>query len=243
MGIFVHKAGKVYLAGYNISGDLNQMELTTEKDAKDLTVFGNNTAHTAPGLAKHAYSHQGLWQADASDFKIDDVLNAKFAALDEIMSICPTGGAAGEVAYSMKTLEASYAPAGKIGEIFAFSVTGKGTSDLLRATVMENGAKTTTAAGTARQLGAVAAGKSLYAVMHVIAVSGTNPTLDMIVASDNAEGFASGLTRATFAQATAIGAQWVATVGPITDDWWRPSWTVGGTGTPSFTVVVLLAIQ
>ena len=62
--------------------------------------------------------------------------------------------------------------------------------------------------------------------MHVLAVSGTNPTLDMIIQSDNVSGFTSPTTKITFDQAVAVGAQWGTRVaGPLTDDYYRASWT------------------
>ncbi len=79
--------------------------------------------------------------------------------------------------------------------------------------------------------------------MHVVAASGTTPTLDMIVESDDNSGITSGVTRITFTQEVAVGAQYATAVaGPITDDWWRVGWTIGGTG-PSFTVIVTVGIQ
>lgn len=244
MAVYVLKNCKLYAEGYNLSGDMNQMELLSERDAVDNTVFGDDTEHSIPGLFRHTLNHQGFYQADNADFQVDDVLNSMFATADQIVSICPTDGAAGERVFTIKSLEVNYSPGGRVGEAFAFTVSAKGVSDLVRATVMETGAKTAIGTGTARQLGAVTANQKLYATMHVVAVSGTNPTLDMIIQSDDAEGFASAEDRITFSQATAIGAQWATPVeGAITDDWWRCSYTIGGTDDPSFTVVVLVGIQ
>jgi len=64
-----------------------------------------------------------------------------------------------------------------------------------------------------------------------------------VVQSDDAQAFLSPTDRITFAQATAIGAQWATPVsGAITDDWWRLSYTIGGTN-PSFMVIVVVGIQ
>ena len=141
-------------------------------------------------------------------------------------------------------LLAEYSPGAAVGELFAFNISAGGCDLLARGTVLENAVKTATANGTARNLGAVGAAQKLYAGMHVLAVSGTNPTLDMIIQSDDAEGFLSSANRITFAQKTAIGSQWATPVaGAITDTWWRCAYTIGGTDNPSFTVVVVLAIQ
>ena len=88
----------------------------------------------------------------------------------------------------------------------------------------------------------MAAGKYLYAILHVLAVEGTNPTLDLIVQSDDASGFASAVSRITFTQKTAIGAQFASLVGPITDTYFRASYTIGGTNTPKFTIALAVGI-
>lgn len=87
------------------------------------------------------------------------------------------------------------------------------------------------------------AGKYLYAAMHVTAVSGTNPTLDMIIRSDELVGMASPTTRFTFTQKTAIGAQWMTPISAdIIDTYFQASFEIGGTDDPSFTVAVILAM-
>ena len=88
---------------------------------------------------------------------------------------------------------------------FSYNASGSDAQGLIRGTVLENAAKTTTANGTARQLVAVAEGQHLYAVLQVLAVSGTNPTLDLVIETDNAAGFASGITKITFGQQTEVG--------------------------------------
>ena len=160
------------------------------------------------------------------------------------MTFAPTTGAAAEPAYFAETLELALGGGGTVGDLYMFraSGTGQGTK-LIRGTIMETGAKTATANGTARQLGAVTATQYLYACLHVIAVSGTNPTLDVIVASDDASNFGSSTTRMTFTQKTAIGSQFITPVaGAITDDYWRIVYTIGGTNTPTFNFIVTVGI-
>lgn len=87
------------------------------------------------------------------------------------------------------------------------------------------------------------AGKYLYAAMHVVAVSGTDPTLDMIIRSDEAVEMESPSTRFTFAQKTAIGSQWMTPISAdIIDTYFQASWTIGGTNNPTFTIAVVLAM-
>lgn len=243
MVVEVFKSNKLYVASYDLSSDIFQIELASQRAKKDKTVFGDDTEHSIPGLFQHTLNHQGYHQADANDFQVDDILDSLNGSVDDIVTVCPTGGAAGELAYFLKSMETEYGLIGQVGEIFAFRLSAEGVSEMVRGTVMNNSALTATGTGTARQLGAVTADQKVYAAMHVTAVSGTNPTLDMVLQSDDAEGMASATSRITFAQATAITSEWLTADGPITDDWWLPSFTVGGTDTPSFTVILVVGIQ
>lgn len=229
--------------GYNLSGYTNQLGLKYSAEILDDTVFGATTKSRIPGLKDVQLEGSGFFEAKATLDGPDDAVNAKLAVADTLITVCPTDGTAGELAFFFPALLAEYSPGAAVGELFAFQISAGGCEVLARGTILENAAKTATANGTARNLGAVAAGKKLYAAMHVLAVNGTTPTLDMLIQSDDAEAFLSATNRITFAQKTAIGAQWATPVaGPITDQWWRASWTIGG-ATPSFTVVVAVAIQ
>jgi len=225
----------------DLSGDHNKLALSYGAEMLDETAWGDDTRISKAGLLTVGAVHEGFWQCDGTS-AVDDVLWGKFATADEVMTVCPTTGAAGEVAYTLKSAVARYSPGAEVGAMLAFTVEASGTGKLVRATVMETGAKTSTATGTARELGAATAAQTIYAAMHITAVSGTNPTLDMVLQSDDAEGFTDPTDRITFTQADAVGAEWKDLGGEINDTWWRLSWTVGGTETPSFTVLVVVGI-
>lgn len=87
------------------------------------------------------------------------------------------------------------------------------------------------------------AGRYIYAAMHITAVSGTSPTLDMIIRSDDNADMSSPTTKITFAQKSAIGATWGTRItADIPDTYFQASYTIGGSD-PSFTVAVNVAIQ
>lgn len=234
---------KLYVDGYDLSGHSNKLALKHKAEMLDDTVFGASTKSRVMGLKDVELTGGGFFEANSADYKSDDIINAKLAVADTLVTVCPTDGAAGEVAFFFPAMLAEYKPGASVGELLVFEISANGCNTLARGTIMENGAKSATANGTARNLGAVTASQKLYAAMHVLAVSGTTPTLDMLIQSDDAEGFASATTKITFAQKTAIGSQWAIPVaGAITDTWYRASWTIGGTD-PSFTVAVIVAIQ
>ncbi len=246
MAFQVLKDCRTYCGGYNLTGYTNKIELNYSAEELDDTVFGATAKSRTTGLKDTSLNEEGFWEADGTDaesYKVDDIIMSKFALIDEVITVSPDGADAGDAAYSFLSTITQYVPSGAVGQFMAFTVDAKGVDVLVRGTIMENGAKTATANGTARQLGAVGAGQKLYASMHVIAASGTSPTLDLIIQSDDAQGFASATNRITFARKTAIGSEWATPVaGEITDTWWRAAWTIGGTN-PSFTVVVFVGIQ
>ena len=108
---------------------------------------------------------------------------------------------------------------------------------------MTNSIETATDDGTPRTLGSVLAGEALYAALHVTAVTGTNPTLDVVIES-SATGSFSGeeTTRITFTQADGITSEWSSVAGAVTDTHWRVTWAIGGTDTPTFTFAVIAGI-
>lgn len=246
MAIQVLKNCKAYLDGYDLTGNSNNVELNYSADSLENTVFSATTKSRQAGLKNVEVNLEGFWEAGIG--KIDEAVAKNLDAgglVGKIITLCPTGGAANEPFFSFENIFGEFQLGAQVGELLPFSYNGGGSDSegLIKGTVLENAAKTATAAGTGRQLGQVAAGQHVYAVMHVLAVSGTNPTLDMVIESDDNAGFLTAEDRITFPQATAVGAAWGNRVaGAITDDYWRCSYTIGGTNNPSFTVFVGVAI-
>lgn len=235
---------KVYADAYDLTGSSNKADLKYSADIKDKTVFGNTSKSRMAGLKNTELSLEGFWESGAG--KIDTLAEAYLGIPGKIITLSPDGGDQGDIFYAFKSILGDYQSGAQVGELlpFTYNASGSDAQGLIRGTVLENAAKTASANGTGRQLVDVDSGQYLYAVMHILAVSGTNPTLDMIIQSDDAAGFTSATNRITFAQQTAVGAVWATRVaGPITDDYWRASWTIGGTDDPSVTVFVGLAIQ
>ena len=238
----VLKNCKLYYGGHDLSGDLNQITLEYGAAEKDATTFGNDSEVVLAGLKRVSLNHQGFVN-QGTDGGIDLSSFDAIGDAEENVTVCPVSGADGEIAFCLKDILTAYNPGGAIGDVYAFTVSGRGAGDLIRGTVMAAGAKTSTANGTVRQLGAVLATQRVYAMLHVVAASGTNPTLDVVVESDDAADMVGATERIAFTQATAIGSELKSAAGAITDDRWRVRWTIGGTNTPTFTFIVIVGIQ
>lgn len=237
-GIQIFKNAEILLSGYDISGDSNKVALSSKADVKDRTTFNNTARRRVCGLLDTSISAEGFFDP-AKDAGLFDFI----ASGEKIIAVSPAAGIAGDLVYFAKCQTAEYTPMeGAIGELAAFRLSGQGSGPLIRGKVLERGAKTATAPGTAANIGAVLATQKVYACSHVLAVSGTNPTLDLKIQSDDALSMSSPIDRITFDQMTTVGAQWKELAGPITDTWWRVNYTLGGID-PSFVIAVVIGIK
>ncbi len=235
---------KLYVAQYELSGHVNSMNLTAEVEPVEKTTFGSSGMREyLPGLLTALADFVALFEADGTG-KPDDVLHAKLGAEEHLVTMCPTTGAAGEPGYFFKAIETRLGRSGNVGNVFLLNVGAVGTGTLVRGTVLIPASSALTATGNSspRELGAVAAGQSMWAALHVIAVSGTSPTLDLVLQSDDAEAFSSPANRIAFSRVTAPTSERLSVAGPITDTWWRAAYTIAGTG-PSFTLVLVVGVR
>ena len=234
----------VYVGGYNLACNAKSF------DAPTVTVQELNTTslcdswETRIGGLKSAEWSANVMQDFAAD-QVDQLVGITGLGVSYPISVAPAGQTAGDIAYAFKGTQFQYNPLeAAVGELAMATVSGMGSdSPVVRGALMNPPATaiTTTADGAGQQLGAVVAGQSMFAALHVLSASGTSPTLDVVIQSDDNSGFTSPVTRITMAQATGITSEWSSVAGAITDDYLRATLTVGGT-TPSFTYALVLGI-
>lgn len=242
MAKFVLTNARLWTGGVDLTSVNNKLELSTERDAVETTSFDSaGWTEVLAGLAETEITGEGQWEAgDAS--KVDDGLWSQLGGLTA-WTVSPRTGAVADVAYFTNALTGSYQLGGEVGDVAPWTAKGAGSWPVVRGAVAHPSgtARTATGTGTAQQLGAVSATQQLYAALHVLSVSGTgSPTLTVTVQSDTT-GFGSPTTALTFAAATDRGGQILRVPGAITDDYFRPQWTIAGTN-PSFLFVVAFGI-
>lgn len=243
MSIAVATACKVYLGEYDVSGDHNKVTADDGATEVDIRVFGNTAGNLVAGLWNPKLSGSGFIQFGPG--LVNDALRLKKGLANVPVTMSPIAGAAGDIAVSTLALEASYTPIGsKVGDALAFvwNAVAQGVPLIGGNIFVPAGAQTASGVSSILQLGAVGAGQRLYAALHVLSASGTAPTLDVTVKSAAAIGFAAPTTRLTFTTKTAAGADFLQLAGPITDQFWRMDFTIGGTGTPTFSFVGFVGI-
>lgn len=241
---FYWKNMSILEGGVELAGHGKSVSLQTTVNPLDKTALDNQGwVELTAGLKDSTVSFEFMQDHAAANL-VDSGFWDSFGDTGTVRSIC-TAADDGSVAYLMRGINLSYTPiSGQVGELAMGQVSGATSSGpVVRGKLLHpsSTARTTSSTGTGRQLGAVADGKSLYAALHVISVDGTTPTLDVKVQSDDNGSFSSATDRITLSQANAVGAQWGSVAGAITDDYWRISYTIGGTD-PSFAFAVTVGI-
>lgn len=242
---FVLTNTQIYYRGADLTGYSNKVEVASTVDDQEATTFGSaGWKERLGGLFDFDASIEGLFSATDLG-QPDDALFADLGNATAPLTLVPTGGGAiGDVAYPLRVLETSYQTLGEVGAINPFTAEMGGDWPVTRGRIL-NGkgtARTLTGTATPVQVGALLATQRMYATLHVLSVTGTNtPTLTVALQSDNAVGFLSPTTQHTFTAFTAIGGETTTVAGPVTDDYWRASYTISGTD-PSFLFALAVGI-
>ena len=234
---------RILMGEYDATGQVNTVSLDYGVQPIDATTFGSGGTKEAKGGLKLVTFRAGGFVVEATG-SIGDYGFTRVGTADVPLTLIPQGGAADDIAFFFKSMATKYAQPFKLGQLQAFTIDSEPSNGPLvrgQVFVSDAAAKTTTFASSAVQLGATSSSNRLYAALHVLAASGTSPTLDVIVRSDNNSGMATPTTQITFTQATAVTKELLSAAGPITDDWIDVDCTIGGTG-PSFTFVVVVGI-
>ena len=246
MGKSVLTNVRCFAVGVDLTGNSNKIELTSEAEVKKTTNYGSNGwDEVIGGIASAEISGEGQWEAgDAT--KVDDASWSQLGGIGPWSISANNAAAVGSLAYFTSAMRSDYKLFDAVGEVAPWTGSAKSTWPLVRGQFAHppGTARTATGTGTALQVGAVTAGKRMYAALHVLSVAGTaTPTITGRVESSVDNTFAAPTTRLTFAAATAVGGQTLRTDGTaITDTWWRIAWTISGT-TPSFLFAASLGIQ
>lgn len=238
----------LYFNGLYLPSYTNEVDISLSAELKDFTNFASGGwKENKCGLLSGEMSTGGFWDGPEPDATLFANLGANpkpFSATKSYPS------ADGEVAYFCQAVASKYSLPKKIGEPEAFSLMLNAAGPVIRGWVLDarlgaGAAASGAANGTALQVGAVLATQRLYYAVHVLSKTGTSPTLDLVLESDNAGGFGSAATVATLAQFTSVnapGSIYGYVDGAITDDYYRIARTVGGTSSPTFEYLFVIGI-
>lgn len=237
-------ARSVYLGSLDLAGNLNQIDLEATAPEVDMTNLASAGVYEGLcGIKKVTGNFQGFWESAGTNGDPDAEVHSRIGTTNLISTAMAYPPAAGDVAYFVNGLETQYTLGGMVGEAARLGVQLAGTAPLVRGKWVEIIARTATGNSAAQNLGTISASQRLALAVHVTAVSGTDPTLDLVIESDEDSGFASATARITVPQFTTPGSYYTTLAGPITpDDEYRVAATIGGTDTPTFTYRVALGV-
>jgi hypothetical protein len=233
---------KLYVDQFDWSGRTSKLGLSYGARGEDATAFGNDTENFLPGRKLFKAAHEMLVEYGTG--LDDEQLFQRVDVNDTVMTVGPLTGAESEPAYFGQIIVGRYAPGAVQGKVLRASLDVEASGPLLRGVVGANRTAGSSSTGPVIQQGAVLAGQSMWAALHVQAISGSGtPTLTVTLKSAATSGFGSPTNRISFAGQTALGAVWgTPAPGAITDQYWRVDFTISGT-TPSFTFVVVFGID
>lgn len=238
----------ILLGGYDMACRAKSMNgpdvAVAELDVTALCVSSGYTS-VSGGIKSVSWSADVMQDFDADQVDEELGLDGGTLAASTPLTILPAGTADGSLGYTFRANQLEYTPiSGAVGDVAMARLAGRARrGPVVRGTVLHppSTARTSTANGTGRQLGALSSAQSMYAALHITAASGTTPTIDVKIQSDDNGSFTSPTDRITFSQASAAGWQWSSVAGAVTDDYWRVVYTIGGTG-PSFQFCVVAGI-
>lgn len=235
----------VLVGGLELAGLGKEVRVATECAPLDKTNMASGGYTELLGGNKSGSVDLVLMQ-DRADNGLDELAWSYLGVADVPKSIV-TNSADGSTCYLMRGIVLGYdAIDGAAGELAMTRIAGRNsTGGVVRGQLIHPGsaARTSSGTGTGRQIGAVVAGKSLYAALHVLTSTGTTPSLTVKVQSDDNGSFTTATDRITFTAETDATAhyQWGSVAGAITDDYWRITYTISGTN-PSFSFAVTAGI-
>ena len=233
---------KIFIGGLALSDRMNAVALDYKCEPKDATSFDDAATGfrtRLAGVKDLAFGADGFVELDANDAALFSGVGGAATPI----ALPLDGDTVGNAAYFFEAIRSGVTLDLQQGELYRFKVMAEGAGDVARGKILHASGAAVSASGNgaAVQLAATDSGERLYAALHVIAASGTTPTLDVKIQSDDASGMSSPTDVVTFTQASATGAEALSALPNSADDYYRVSYTVGGTD-PSFAFLVVVGI-
>jgi hypothetical protein len=226
--------------GRDLSGDGNTIQVSEMYPMLDATKFTDTAKINRPGLPTGKFSYVGFSQFGVGLVE-ETIANHKASANIPILA-AKSGNLNDRCHFFLAAQATINTVGGKVGEIQGFTIDGPTANyPVIDGNVLESGktVRSSTPYDSAPQLiGAAVSGQSLYAILHILAFTGT--TLTLTIQSAAAVGFSSPTNRLQQTGITGVGGYFLAPLaGPITDTYYR----VESTGTyTSFQAAVAIGI-
>lgn len=223
--------------GYDISGVSSNFGFEVTNDLKDVLCFPAPTITSAtvpyrkrlPGPVSGKNSIAGYLDTDVNL----PAFEAAFGG-SPIVSY-GSGRALGSRVWMYVGKQGTMQHGGAVGEVIPITAEIMSDGAVVPGDLFEFSAKTATLNGTTRTISAVTTGKARYINTHVVAVSGTTPSMTVVFETSVIGDYTDAITRWTSSAFTTTGVQRAAITTAVGDLNGRFRWTISGTN-PSFLV-------
>ena len=204
----------------------------------DATTLADSSVVYEPGLQQIGFALTGLFDAaTGAGTLLDDITSRLGSATPTAATISPSGFTAGNPAWLLPALTVDYQLSSSVADLVPFTLNlGAGAAPGLGSCLTALAAQTATGNGTSQDNSA-ATTSGAVAHLHITAVSGTTPSMTVIV--QHSTNNSTWTTLGSFSAATAVGSQTLQISGTV-NRYVRASFTISGTD-PSFTTLVALA--
>jgi hypothetical protein len=129
VGTLHFRDARIYVGGYDLSGDHNNVGLSVSAEMLDETAFGDSTRIRKGGLKVVDVTGAGHW--DGSAGHVDAILFDLVGVDDQIVTVFANGlteGVATDMGFSTKGVVDKYNVKGDVGSLLGFdlSIMGRG---------------------------------------------------------------------------------------------------------------------
>mgnify|MGYP004450943837 CR=1 FL=1 len=126
MATLVYTDAKLFVGGYNLSADSNEIGLDYSADMLDVTVYGDDTRTRTGGLESATLNGSGFWNGGYGN--ADDVLFGLVASDKVPLVVFANGiteGTTTDKGYAFETVVESYNIGNSVGEMMTFELTAQ----------------------------------------------------------------------------------------------------------------------
>jgi hypothetical protein len=124
MATLIYTDAKLFIGGYNLSADHNELGLDYSSEMQDITSFGDSTRIRTGGLDTASVSGSGFWNGGTGN--ADDALFGLVGADDQVLTLFANGiteGTATDKGYAFKSVIANYNIGNTVGDMLTFDLT------------------------------------------------------------------------------------------------------------------------
>lgn len=207
-------------------------------DMLDVTSLANTSKAYIAGLEEYNLNVEGMFDnATGAGSLWDALITPINSDLIVATSVAPNGFANGSSVWLLPARTVTFDVSSAVADVVGFSLAfGAGQSASLGTSLLDLAALTSTGNGSSVD-NAAATSNGYVANLHVTAVSGTTPSMAIVI--QHSTNNSTWSTLATFTTATAATSQVLTGSGTV-NRYVRASYTLSGT-TPSFTTQISLA--